>query len=76
MALKGMPKLLPPEPSGVTLFGDVIFAHVTTDFELRSPWIYRGPLFVCLCLVTSDSVTPWTVACQAPLSIGFSRQEY
>ena len=26
--------------------------------------------------VVSDSVTPWTVACQAPLSIGFSRQEY
>ena len=24
----------------------------------------------------SDSVTPWTVAYQAPLSIGFSRQEY
>ena len=25
----------------------------------------------------SDSfVTPWTVACQAPLSIGFSKQEY
>ena len=22
------------------------------------------------------SETPWTVACQAPLSIGFSRQEY
>ena len=22
------------------------------------------------------SVTPWTVACQAPLSMGFSRQEY
>ena len=21
-------------------------------------------------------VTPWTVACQAPLSMGFSRQEY
>ena len=26
--------------------------------------------------VVSDSVTPWTVACQTPLSIGFSRQEY
>ena len=26
--------------------------------------------------VMSDSVTPWTVACQAPLSIEFSRQEY
>jgi len=24
----------------------------------------------------SDFVTPWTVACQAPLSMGFSRQEY
>ena len=26
--------------------------------------------------VMSDSVTPWTVACQAPLSLEFSRQEY
>ena len=24
----------------------------------------------------SDSATPWTVACQAPLSMGFSRREY
>ena len=26
--------------------------------------------------VMSDSVTPWTVACQAPLSMEFSSQEY
>ena len=26
--------------------------------------------------VVSDSVTPWTVACQAPLSMEFSRQGY
>ena len=26
--------------------------------------------------VMSDFVTPWTVAHQAPLSMGFSRQEY
>ena len=26
--------------------------------------------------VVSDSATPWTVACQIPLSMGFSRQEY
>ena len=26
--------------------------------------------------VVSDSPTPWTVAHQAPLSMGFSRQEY
>ena len=24
----------------------------------------------------SNSATPWTVACQAPLSMGLSRQEY
>ena len=24
----------------------------------------------------SDSATPWTIACQTPLSTGFSRQEY
>ena len=29
-----------------------------------------------MCSVVSDSVTPWTVACQAPPSVGFSRQEY
>jgi len=26
--------------------------------------------------VVSDSATPWTVAYQAPLTMGFSRQEY
>ena len=28
------------------------------------------------CSVMSNSVSPWTVACQAPLSMEFSRQEY
>ena len=36
---------------------------------------------VCVCVRSVASIcltlaTPWTVACQAPLSIGFSRQEY
>ena len=41
---------------------------------------------VCVCVyasvhararsVMSDLATPWTVACQAPLSMGFSRQEH
>ena len=34
---------------------------------------------MCACLVASvlsDFATPWTVAHQAPLSMGFSRQEY
>ena len=29
-----------------------------------------------VCSVVSNSVTPWTVALQAPLSMEFSRQEY
>ena len=34
-------------------------------------------MFVCVtCSVVSDSAIPWTVARQAPLSIGFSRQVY
>ena len=35
------------------------------------------PFCCCCCSVVSDSfVTPWTIACQAPLSMGFPRQEY
>ena len=30
----------------------------------------------CCCLVTKSCLTPWAVARQAPLSMGFSRQEY
>ena len=34
---------------------------------------------LCVCVspsVVSDSVTPWTIACEAPLSTEFSRPEY
>ena len=31
---------------------------------------------MCVCSVMSNSATPWTIAHQAPLSMGFSRQEY
>ena len=36
-------------------------------------------LIYFMCVLVTQSwlfVTPWTVACQAPLSVGFSRQEY
>ena len=36
--------------------------------------------FIVMCVLVTEScptlVTPWTVVCQAPLSMGFSRQEY
>ena len=34
---------------------------------------------VCVCMLCSfvfNSASPWTVACQAPLSMGFPQQEY
>ena len=31
---------------------------------------------MCICLVVSSFATPWTVAFQDPLSMGFSRQEH
>ena len=36
----------------------------------------RGSALVLSRSVVSDSVMPWTVARQAPQSMGFSRQEY
>ena len=35
-------------------------------------------MITCMCShsVMSDSATPWTVACQAPLFMGFPRQDY
>ena len=36
------------------------------------PWCFTAWSLICVRL----SVTPWTVAHQAPLSMGFSRQEY
>ena len=33
-------------------------------------------LCVCVCVCVGLFVTPWTVVCQAPQSMGFPRQEY
>ena len=46
---------------------------------LHKLYYIRALDWVRACSVTSvgsNSVTPWTVACQVPLSMGFSRQEY
>ena len=50
--------------------------------EKMLSYVYLVCLCVCMFLyvlsrsVVSDSATPWTVAHQTPLSMGFSRQEY
>ena len=51
-----------------------LFHQTMNDFELL-----RSHLHMCMLSHFSRVqlfVTPWTVACQAPLSTGFSRQEY
>ena len=40
---------------------------------IHSHWT-QGP--VCCCCLVTQSVTSWTVTCQVPLSLWFSRQEY
>ena len=45
------------------------------------PSTLNGDNVVCMCVwpcsvVSNSLVTPWTLACQAPLSMGFFRQEY
>ena len=47
--------------------------------RLRSGSVAQAsvPVFVAIVVaVSSSSVIPWTVACQTPLSMGFSRQGY
>ena len=55
--------------------------HISIDYIypgviLLSYWVYVfSPLVKLLCCVQLF-VIPWTVACQAPPSVEFSRQEY
>ena len=47
----------------------------------RVKWIFIWSLLICACVLSHFShvqlfATPWTVDHEAPLSMGFSRQEY
>ena len=63
----------------------IVYAHTHTHTHtqpigsifLENP--AKGSLGATCCLVTktcSPLCDPWTIACQAPLSVGFLRQEY
>ena len=45
-------------------------SELNVDSQPLFPHLENIRILVC------NSVTPWTVACQAPLSVGFSRPEY
>ena len=72
---------LPKAPSPNTITLGIRFKH--KNLRWGDTIIYPiafglAGVLTCVCVrsVMSDSVTPWTVTCQAPLSIEFSRQEY
>ena len=48
--------------------------------KIPSHWWTQGNFCICVCACSFSCVrffvTLWTVACQGPLSMGFSRQEY
>ena len=52
----------------ITILKIKILAKISSRFTLS--------LCVHVQSISRDFETPWTVACQAPLSMGFSRQEY
>ena len=63
------------EPGGPKLIGTQRYWHDWSDLACTHKLLVTGGV----CLVAKSYitlVTPWTVACQAPLSIGFPRQEY
>ena len=49
---------------------------VTNDDGKRWDWWLEGLLLFSHSVMSSYFGTPWTVACQALLSMGFPRQEY
>ena len=51
---------------------------VKTDYNKINPWHFTGLAFLCVlsCSVVSSSLRSFGVACQATLSMGFSRQKY
>ena len=54
--------------SGTVLWPDV--------FGKQKQWYTRVGVCVLVTQSCRDSVTPWTVAHQSPLSMEFSRQDY
>ena len=51
--------------------------NVSPGWKVESQYIYQAFLISGLVVKLSlTPTTPWTVGCRAPLSMGFSRQEY
>ena len=58
----------------MAIWSPLITEHVLTC-DLAVAGFFESESVNCL-VMSASFATPWTVACQAPLSMGFSRQEY
>ena len=66
-------------PSAATLMGLEIIPLSEVNHKEKDKYHMISLMWTLNCVsrsVLSDSLIPWTVACQAPLSMDFSRQEY
>ena len=58
----------------------VVDCYTLFQGDLPNPRVKSRSPTLCVCVLLLSCVrlflTPWTVTCQAPLSTGFSRQEY
>ena len=54
------------------------YAGEKPEYVVRSPWkpLISNKVGSGCCVVAKSCPTPWTVALQVPLSMGFPRQEY
>ena len=57
-----------------SVFAEIIHYRLLQDTGYISQWV-RACVHVCMFSRVWLLVAPWTAACQAPLSIGFPRQE-
>ena len=70
------------QPGWEESLGENGYMHMYTWVPLLSTWNHHSVLISLCCAVLRGSVVsnslwpPWTVTCQAPLFMGFSRQEY
>ena len=65
--------------SGAKWFPSGTCEIVFQTHRLEWSCLVRGKFIFCHCVLSwsmvSDSAPPWTIACQAPLSMGFPKQE-
>ena len=59
----------------------LVLAPPALEVQSLNHWTAREVPFVCACVcehsvVTDSFAFPWIIACQTPLSMEFSRQEY